>query len=225
MAKIIRLTESDLNRIVRKILNEQTTFPVPGIEPGTQKYPFKKPIRKAPPKKVRRKVAPVKACRNQVGEAYKLFKGSNINLYRDGADMATEKPVYTQVCINSILPLSSNILKVGASNDIVRMFSKKNGFILFTDKKDEGGRTVMLYFECGSKFLVNENLTNIKIASNTAATAFGGQPMISSQENVTQENVIKALENMCSVNPKGQVVPKVQNPKFASNQQTGTDYV
>jgi hypothetical protein len=180
----------------------------------------------APPKKPTPPTPTVQACTSQVGKAKELFGGSDVNLYREGADPKTEQPIISELCINSIMPLKSNLLKTKASKNIVDMMSGKNGFILFTDKRDETGDNVKLYFECGKNSLVNDNLTNIMVVSQNVATAMGQEPMDLTQGNVTQKNVIEALNKLCSVNPEGQTVPPVQNNKFAStNSKTGEDYV
>jgi hypothetical protein len=174
----------------------------------------KKPKLKPKPKPT---VKPPQACKNQKGEAFNLFKGSEVNLYSEGADITTEQPVVSQVCIDSIMPYNSDVLKTSSTPKELSMMSGKNGFVLFTNKRDGNtGESMKLFFTCGTKSLQNLNLQNLVVVIKKIATAMGQEPLDVNVQNLTQVNVIAALEKMCSTNPGGLKVPKVQNNAFSS---------
>jgi hypothetical protein len=148
------------------------------------------------------------ACPSQVGKAKELFGGSDINLYNE-SDVDQTTPIMSQICINNITPISDNKSELTSMGGKFAVISGKNGFVLETDEMDNG-KQVKFYFECGANSLVNEDLVKLAIGMNKLSGVDADMP-----ENLRQENVIAALSKLCSTG-KSNLVPKVQNNKFAS---------
>jgi hypothetical protein len=152
---------------------------------------------------------PTQACPNQKGIAKELFKGSDVNLYKPGETT----PSITNVCIDEITKLEeSNTLKADYT-------SRRNTFVLKTNKSDFWDDTnnksnlVNLYFECGSDVLKNDNEETMLF---NISTAMGSTPV--AQPGVTQQEVIKRLNTLCSTNIYNKKVEKTQDNSLSSTQ-------